>query len=194
MSSGKYPAGHRWFTLWNTFVWFVLIFVMFLVVIGLVRFLAHHDLFMADVRNFLLFIGTIFGGFWIWLTLQVPPHLVTLTVGVLAFLVGLLGWSQKRKADRKTEWWRRAQYALDLALAEDSKKAKTGFRMLTHVSSATERRFPSFTRQPLADKNDLDLIFSLSETIACDLADTSLKRTFADHQLEPIEKEGDDNG
>ncbi|OIH86777.1 hypothetical protein BLJ79_02110 [Arthrobacter sp. UCD-GKA] len=67
--------------------WFIVIVVMLLVVTGFVRFLGHRDLFVADVQGVAGIIGTVLGGFWIWLTLQVPPHMAKLMVASLALVV-----------------------------------------------------------------------------------------------------------
>jgi hypothetical protein len=145
--------------------WFIVIVLKLLVVTGFVRFLPHRDLFVADAQGVAGIFGTVFGGFWIRLSVQVPSHMATLMVGLLALVVGVLGWNQKRNADRKSEWWRRAQYAIDLTLAEERNKAIAGFSILGHVGTSTERAFPLFRLRPIGDADDQRLFRTISDEL-----------------------------
>lgn len=54
-----------------------------------------------------------------------------------ALVVGTLTILQKMLSDARAEWWRRAQWALDLALGEDEAQAKVGFAVLDRLYDST---------------------------------------------------------
>ena len=58
------------------------------------------------------------------------------TFGVV--LVAYLAYRQKDRADRRDQWWKRAQWAIDLALDQDNLRQATGFAAIAHLASRSE--------------------------------------------------------
>ena len=141
----------------RSFLWVLLGFLAFALLVGLFRFVAHRELFIADLSAASSLINSLLGGFWNWLIFENPPHIATLTVGLFALLVGLLSWNQKKKADRKAEWWRRTQYAIDLALSNEKNKVMAGFALLEHLGTEKSKRtiVSPTGRKKIADADDL---------------------------------------
>jgi hypothetical protein len=66
---------------------------------------------------------------WWELVAALSPAAILLA-GVLAGIVGLLTLRQKSLADRRAEWWRRAQWALDASLSDSAARAAMGVNVL----------------------------------------------------------------
>jgi hypothetical protein len=43
---------------------------------------------------------------------------------------------QRSRADRRDPWWKRAQWALDLAPAEDTSRRRVGLAVLVHLAKS----------------------------------------------------------
>lgn len=81
-----------------------------------------------------------------WLTSQIDIATDVLTLArpfapystaAIAAIAGVIAWfsyRHRRIAHNRAEWWRRAQYAIDLVCTEDDKVGRnTGMRLLTHL-------------------------------------------------------------
>lgn len=139
---------------WGLFT-VVLCFVLLLV---LFRVIFHTGQFMEEVHKVWSF--AIFAMNEIWrVFMSIGQPQATIFVGLLALVIGVLGWNQKRHADAKSEWWRRAQYSMDLVLSGEKESIITGARFLKHLCShGTEKRLliPGLAWAP--DEDDRNLI------------------------------------
>ena len=84
------------------------------------------------------------------------PWWVTIAVAVITGLAALGGsalvtWRQNARAGRE-EWFRRVQWAHELAVSDHARTRDAGFRILAHLSTS-----------PLAKQDDLELLLQLSE-------------------------------
>lgn len=73
-------------------------------------------------------------------TLEALAQLGPLATGVaalVALVVGIVTIAQKNRADRRDQWWKRTQWALDAALDDDENRAAVGLAALTYLG---ERR------------------------------------------------------
>ncbi|WP_427017894.1 hypothetical protein ACQCSX_04565 [Pseudarthrobacter sp. P1] len=59
---------------------------------------------------------------------------------VAALVAGSLGWatySQRRTADRRDQWWKRAQWAIDASMdADDNERQVIGAAILVHLAES----------------------------------------------------------
>jgi hypothetical protein len=62
----------------------------------------------------------------------------TLLTGAAVLVVGTSTILQKFRNDKRDQWWKRAQWAIDLALDEDNLRQATGFAAITHLASRSE--------------------------------------------------------
>lgn len=51
-------------------------------------------------------------------------------VALVALVVGTLTVLQRSRADRRDQWWKRAQWAIDLTFAGQAERQKLAFRVL----------------------------------------------------------------
>ncbi|MCC9145345.1 MULTISPECIES: hypothetical protein [unclassified Arthrobacter] len=56
--------------------------------------------------------------------------LAVLLAGALTFFVGWKTLEQRRKADQRSEWWTRAQWAIEASLSDDPRRQETGLGVL----------------------------------------------------------------
>lgn len=56
--------------------------------------------------------------------------LATLVVASVALFVGLRTIRQRDRADRRDQWWKRAQWVIDLTLSEDSHRRDLGYNAM----------------------------------------------------------------
>lgn len=86
--------------------------------------------------------------------------LLTPLIAVIAAVVAVLSLRQKRNADRKSEWWKRTQFAIDLLVSGERPRVLTGNELLSKLTDETRRGW----RKPhrLADDDDLDLVRDLA--------------------------------
>ena len=95
--------------------------------------------------------------------------IATALAAVVALIVGIIAVTQKSKADRRDQWWKRAQWAIEQTFAESNEeKQALGFRVLQVLADSK-----------LASPEELLLLASLTT-----------------HEIEPLAPtvEGDDNG
>ena len=81
--------------------------------------------------------------------------LATALGAAVAFVVGVITVRQKSKADRRAEWWRRAQWAIDHATSEREEGVETGLISMHHLIEST-----------LATNEDIRLVRELARNIA----------------------------
>jgi hypothetical protein len=57
---------------------------------------------------------------------------------MVALAVGFVTVRQRREADRRDQWWKRAQWALDLVMSpsESQSRAAVGFAVLERLASS----------------------------------------------------------
>ncbi|WP_284753102.1 hypothetical protein [Arthrobacter sp. efr-133-R2A-120] len=61
-----------------------------------------------------------------WQIVGALSPLAVLVAAIVAAIVGLLSLRQKARADDRSEWWRRAQWALDASLSRSRSEAEMG--------------------------------------------------------------------
>ncbi|MBT1001801.1 hypothetical protein KIH31_04225 [Paenarthrobacter sp. DKR-5] len=71
-----------------------------------------------------------------WQSLSALSPLAVLIAAVVAASVGLLTLRQRSKADMRSEWWSRAQWALDAALSADTKRAEVGLGIMSVLAES----------------------------------------------------------
>jgi len=77
---------------------------------------------------------------------------VTLIVGTLAAAGVVITWQQKNLADRRSEWWRRTQWAFERTFSTDDTQAQLGWKVLDTLMGST-----------LATKDDSDIVQVIGE-------------------------------
>ena len=77
---------------------------------------------------------------------------VALTVGGVAATGLIFTWQQKNRADKRSEWWRRTQWAFERTFSTDDVQAELGWKML-----ATP------VRSRLATKDDSEIVQVIAE-------------------------------
>lgn len=82
---------------------------------------------------------------------------VTLIVGSLAAIGVIVTWQQKNRADKRSEWWRRATWALERTFSTNITEAELGWTMLA-----------SLVGSRLATKDDSDIVQVIAEHAALD--------------------------
>ncbi len=81
--------------------------------------------------------------------------LATALAAAVAFMVGVATVRQKSTADRRAEWWRRAQWAVDHATSDRDETVEAGLISMTHLIEST-----------LATDEDIRLVRDLAQNIA----------------------------
>lgn len=74
-----------------------------------------------------------------------PP--ATVLVATVALFVGLRTVRQRDRADRRDQWWKRAQWATDLTLSDDPHRRELGYTALAVLGASR-----------LAGPEELDLL------------------------------------
>lgn len=80
---------------------------------------------------------------------------VTLIVGLVATVGVLVTWQQKNTADRRSEWWRRTSWALDLTFSDAQEKRQLGWSLLLALAGSK-----------LVTKGDSDVMQAVAEHVA----------------------------
>lgn len=80
---------------------------------------------------------------------------VTLIIGLVATIGVLITWQQKNTADRRSEWWRRTSWALDLTFSEAQEKRRLGWSLLLALAASK-----------LVTKGDSDILQAIAEHAA----------------------------
>ncbi|MBT8159962.1 hypothetical protein KKI43_05835 [Arthrobacter sp. GN70] len=65
-----------------------------------------------------------------WQIVSALSPLAVLVAAIVAASVGLLTLRQKARSDNRSEWWRRAQWALDACLSRSRSEAEMGQRAI----------------------------------------------------------------
>lgn len=81
--------------------------------------------------------------------------LATALGAAIAFVIGIITVRQKSTADRRAEWWRRAQWAIDHATGDRDEVVEAGLISMTHLIEST-----------LATDEDIRLVRELARNIA----------------------------
>jgi len=83
---------------------------------------------------------------------------VTATAAIGALIVGILTINQRFAADRREHWWKRAQWAFNLAMSGDSPEEKeVGLRVLRYLN-----------RSRLTHRDEARLISAVSAVVLRD--------------------------
>ena len=77
---------------------------------------------------------------------------VTLIVGGFAVVGVVVTWQQKNRADRRSEWWRRTQWAFERTFSSDDAEARLGWTLLSML-----------TRSTLATRDDSDIVQMIAQ-------------------------------
>lgn len=80
---------------------------------------------------------------------------VTLIVGGLAAIGVIVTWQQKNQADRRSEWWKRTQWAFERTFTTEYDEAELGWKMLAKL-----------VRSTLATRDDSDIVQVIAEHVA----------------------------
>lgn len=84
---------------------------------------------------------------------------VTLIVGGFAAIGVVVTWQQKNRADKRSEWWRRTQWAFERTFSPDDAEARLGWNMLAMLmSSKLLTRDDSDAVQVIAEHAIVDVI------------------------------------
>ena len=62
----------------------------------------------------------------------------TLITGAAVLAIGGGTVWQKFRNDKRDQWWKRAQWAIDMALDQDNLRQATGFAAITHLANRSE--------------------------------------------------------
>ncbi|MCC9174725.1 hypothetical protein [Arthrobacter sp. zg-Y179] len=65
-----------------------------------------------------------------WEIVAALGPLAVLLAGALTFFIGWKTLEQRRKADQRSEWWTRAQWAIEASLSDDPRRQETGLGVL----------------------------------------------------------------
>ena len=69
-----------------------------------------------------------------WLgTLSLLGPVATGAAALVALAVGIATIRQRDRADRREQWWRRAEWALGLTLSGDEEAVRRGYAVLDHL-------------------------------------------------------------
>ena len=100
-------------------------------------------------------------------------YLVPMLAVLATLIIGILTVVQRTRADGRSEWWRRAAWAMDNAMSNDTERAEAGLQILgvlTSDSYATPRITDAVTAAARArlghlsfEINAEDVAFELSE-------------------------------
>jgi hypothetical protein len=80
---------------------------------------------------------------------------VTLIVGSIATIGVVVTWQQKNRADKRSEWWRRTQWAFERTFTTDYDQAELGWKLLSALVSSR-----------LATKDDSEIVQVIAEPAA----------------------------
>ncbi|KMO69818.1 hypothetical protein [Mycolicibacterium chlorophenolicum] len=114
---------------------------------------------------------------------------VTLIVGLIATVGVLVTWRQKNTADRRSEWWRRTTWALELTFSDAQEQRRLGWSLLLALAASK-----------LVTKGDSDILQAIAEHVAMegggDDGEDSRDDVLADphHDGEPDEYEQEGPG
>lgn len=85
---------------------------------------------------------------------------VTLIVGGVAAVGAIVTWQQKNRADRRSEWWRRTQWAFERTFSPNDAEAELGWQVLNTLIVSR-----------LATTDDDDIAQVIAELVSLDRDD-----------------------
>lgn len=65
-----------------------------------------------------------------WEILGALGPLAVLAAAILTFIIGWKTLEQRRMADQRSEWWNRAQWAIEASMSDDPRRQETGLGVL----------------------------------------------------------------
>lgn len=74
---------------------------------------------------------------WLQIAIAVGP-VGLLLVGLVGSGVAYSSYRQRRHADRRAEWWRRVQFAVEMALSDDPETSRVGAELLGALGTIDE--------------------------------------------------------
>ena len=86
-----------------------------------------------------------------WNVLEALGPLATLLAAAVAGFIAWQALKERSLADRRSEWWSRAQWALDASLSADMERKATGLGVLALLAKShwpPMKRSKSWPRQP----------------------------------------------
>ena len=69
---------------------------------------------------------------------SVTPAQATLLTGIVVALIALATVTQRYRADRRDQWWKRAQWALDLTLSDDEFSQIVGWAAIEQLTESRD--------------------------------------------------------
>ncbi len=106
-----------------------------------------------------------------WQVVGALSPLAVLAAAIVAAVVGLLSLRQKARADNRSEWWRRAQWALDASLSRSRSEAEMGQKAIEILGQSE-----------LASREELALLRVGTHDAILAAAETSETRVLAPSQ------------
>ncbi|WP_411733606.1 hypothetical protein [Paeniglutamicibacter sp.] len=79
-------------------------------------------------------VDTVLGGFWLVISVEIPAYFFTTGATLIVAAVAWRALKQKQAADRKSEWWRRTQYALDQLVSGNRKSNFLGTDLIEFLA------------------------------------------------------------
>ncbi len=79
-------------------------------------------------------VDTVLGGFWHVIAVEIPAHFFTTGATLIVAAVAWRALKQKQATDRKSEWWRRTQYALDQLVSGNAKSNFLGTDLMEFLA------------------------------------------------------------
>ena len=71
-----------------------------------------------------------------WEVLAGLSPVAVLLAAIVAAIIGLLTLKQRSQADMRSEWWVRAQWALDASLSDNPKRAEVGLNIMSVLAAS----------------------------------------------------------
>lgn len=113
-----------------------------------------------------------------WQIVGALSPLAVLVAAIVAAVVGLLSLRQKARADNRSEWWRRAQWALDASLSRSRSEAEMGQKAIEILGQSE-----------LASREELALLKVGTEDAILAAAQASEARALAPSRPAPVSSE-----
>ena len=101
-----------------------------------------------------------------WQILGALSPLAVLVAAIVAAIVGLLSLRQKARADDRSEWWRRAQWALDASLSRSRSEAEMGQKAIEILGHSELASREELALLKVGTEDDLLAAATASETRA----------------------------
>lgn len=92
----------------------------------------------------------------------VSAPLGLMAIGLLGAIVAYISYRQRRRADVRAEWWRRVQFAIEMACSDDAETSRIGTELLAALGKQGE-----------ATPNDMRLLAEILRIIRGDAPTSS---------------------